>query len=143
MAAARKRMGFDGQIYYGAAGATASQLMENIQDVSYNFEFEEGDTTERGDGSAPPIGEGEGALRRVTIEFGMHNKDNDTILEALLTAMYAGTPVALRLKDKAAGKGFDGDVILSNNHDQPLSGSQTYAFSARPNGRLRKPQLYV
>jgi hypothetical protein len=143
MSAGRKRMWFDGMIYYGAAGATASTLLHNIKDASYVFEYDEGETTERGDGTVAPIKEFEVASRGVTIEFTMNNKDNDTAMEAMLTALFVGTPIALRTKDKSAGKGFDGDVVLSLNHDCPMNGGQSYSFTAKPNGRTRIAELYV
>lgn len=73
----------------------------------------------------------------------MLNKDDDTILAALLAASYAGVPVALCTKDKANGKGYDGDVILKHKHGKPLRGEQTFEFTAEPNSDQRAPQLYV
>jgi hypothetical protein len=71
------------------------------------------------------------------------NKEGDTVLNALLTAAYAGDPVAIRTRDKAAGKGFDGDVILKVKQAKPLRGEQTYEFTAMPTDENRAPLLYV
>ena len=138
------KMGFEGEIYYGAAGATAATLLTNIRDENYDFDHGSGDTTIRGDGTAPPVETGRVTSRKVTLGWNMTNDPTDTALAALLTAAYGGTPVAIRTKDRAAGKGFDGDVYLKVKHGKPLKGEQTYDFSVdivtREN---RAPQLYV
>ena len=138
------KMGFEGEIYYGAAGATAATLLTNIRDENYDFDHGSGDTTVRGDGTAPPIETGRVTSRKVTLGWNMTNDPTDTALAALLAAAYGGTPVAIRTKDRAAGKGFDGDVYLKVKHGKPLKGEQTYDFSVdivtREN---RNPQLYV
>jgi hypothetical protein len=79
----------------------------------------------------------------MALTFVMLNRDSDTSLTTLLAAAYAGTPVALRTRDKAAGKGYDGDVILKVKHGKPLRGEQTFEFSAEANDDARTPQLYV
>lgn len=139
------RMGFEGKIYYGAAGAEATTLIENSRDITYTFDTEEGDTTVRCAGSGPPIETGRVTVLKVTaLSWQMTNTTGDTVLTALLTAAYAGTPVAIRTKDKTAGKGFDGDVYLSVNHQKPLRGEQLVEFSVkRVTRENRTPQLYV
>jgi hypothetical protein len=65
-------------------------------------------------------------------------------IAALLAASYAGEPVALRTKDSAAGKGYDGDVILEHKQGMSLGGEQTLDFTAKPTRSAgRRPQLYV
>lgn len=140
----KKLMGYEGQIFYGAAGATAATLISNSGDINYELDYDEGDTTERGDGTAPPIETARVTVRKVSaLSWTMLNKEGDTTLTSLLTAAYAATPVAIRTKDKAAGKGFDGDVYLKVKHGKPLRGQQTFEFTAKPTDELRTPQLYV
>jgi hypothetical protein len=100
-------------------------------------------TLERGTGSAPPIECESVTVRKVSISFKMLNKDGDTTLTALLAAAYGGTPVALRTKDKSAGKGYDGDCNLTVKHGKPIKGEQVFDFSATPNDDQRTPELYV
>lgn len=137
-----KRLGFEGKILYGAAGATATTEITNSRDIAYNFDYDKGDTTGRDSGS-PPVETGRVSVRKVTITFTMLNKASDSTLDALLTAAYAGTAVALRLRDYSAGKGYDGDVILKVNQSMPLRGEQTYDFTAEPTEENRAPSLYV
>lgn len=138
-----KKMGFEGLIYRGTAGSTAATQITNSQDITISYDNEEGATTVRGDGSAVLINTSRVVAKTVSIEFTMLVKSDDTNLEALRVAEAAGTPVALRLKDYSAGKGFDGDVILSMQHGMPLKGEQTVRFTAKPNDDNRAPQLYV
>jgi len=136
--------GFEGQLYYGPAGSTASTLLLNVTEATENFTVEVGDTTPRGDGSISPIGS-ESVTKRVSgYEFTMLRKKDDTALAAMLVAMYAGTPIALRSKDWDTGLGVDADFIIQGPKNQPRTGEQTVAFTAtitRDGGR--EPQLNV
>lgn len=138
------KMGFEGQIYYGATGSTAATQLLNVKDITYELDHDDGDTTVRGDGTSVPISTGDPVLRKVSITWNMINDTTDTALEALRTAAAAGTGVAIRTKDNAAGKGFDGDVSIKVSNGQPLNGEQTFDFTATPSrGYGRVPNLYV
>lgn len=137
-----KKMGFEGIAKYGVAGGTAATVISNSRDMSITLDTEKGDTTVRGTGSVPINTE------RVTglgwsFEMTMLEKSDDTTLEALKVAAYAGTPVALRLLDYTAGKGYDGDVNVALSAGKPLKGEQTNQFTFTPNDDNRVPQLYV
>jgi len=137
-------MGFEGLLYIGAPGATASTLLTNCTDVTYNFDFDTGKTTIRGDGTVIPIETEDVTLRKASIEWTMINDVTDVNLATVLAAATAGTAIAIRTKDNVAGKGFDGDMVCKMEHGEPLSGEQTYKITATPSraaGRL--PQLYV
>lgn len=138
------KMGFEGQLLYGAAGATATNVLTNSRDITITYSAEEGDTTVRGDSTGPPINTASVTALVCEIEFGMLNDITDTQLAALRAAQANGTPVALRGRDYAAGKGPDGDfILLQGDNPQPLKGEQTIAFRAKPNKDVRTPQLYV
>lgn len=138
-----KRMGFQGQAFIGTAGSTAATRLDNSRDITYNLETEKGDTTVRGDSSVPPVGHESVTRRNVTITIVMINESTDTALETMRVAAYAGTPIALRLKDHTSGKGFDGDVTLTVSHGKPINGEQTLEFTATPENSLRTASLYV
>jgi hypothetical protein len=139
------KMGFEGLVYFTATpGSTASTNLTNVKDVSYNLEVEKGNTTVRGDSSAPPIETEDVTIRKVSIEFTMIKDTTDTALEALLTAAYGGTGFALRLKDYSSGKGFDGDVTATVSRGKPLNGEQTLQITCTPSRSYgRAPSLYV
>lgn len=138
-----KKMGFEGEIYYGTAGSTAATKITNSQDITYTLDIEEGATTVRGSGSSVPINTSRVTALTASIQWTSLVKSDDTSIEALRVAAMSGAPVAIRTKDYAAGKGFDGDCILSVTHGKPLKGEQTLQFTAKPNDDNRTPQLYV
>lgn len=136
-------MGFEGKIYYGAAGSAANTEITNSRDITYNIDPTKADTTIRGDGSAVPITTERVTQLGVTIEWTMLNKTTDATLNALRTAAYAGSPVAIKTVDYASGKGYDGDCTLAIQHGKPLGGEQTYVFTATPESEARTPSLYT
>jgi hypothetical protein len=138
------KMGFEGQIFYGAAGSTATTQITNATDINFPIDQETGNTTVRGDGSSIPIETMSVTCLKGTIEFSMIFDTADTTLAALMTAAAAGSGVALRLKDYASGKGPDADYILKVENGMPLKGEQTKKFTATPTrGYGRNPQIYV
>lgn len=137
-------MGFEGQVFTGTAGAEATELIENSRDITYGFDTENGETTVRGDSTAPPMKTERVSARVASIEFEMTVHEGDTILEDLLTACYSGEPVAIRTKHKISGKGFDGDCTLKNSHGKPIRGEQTIKFTCTPTREAgREPDPYV
>lgn len=138
------KMGFEGLLYYGAAGSTASTLLTNCQDIKLDLDVERGNTTVRGAGTSPPVKTSAPTAIVVGIEFTMINDTTDTALAALKTACAAGTGVALRGKDHASGKGPDADFNLSMSNPWPLAGEQAITFTAEPDrGYGRSPSAYV
>ena len=137
-------MGYEGQIFQGAAGAEATNLMENSRDIGVGQEPEKGDTSRRGAGTSPPINTERVTAMGVSLEWAMLNDDTDTNLIALRNAHKIGGPIAIRMKDKAAGKGFDGDVTVSISDAWPYKGEQLVTISATPTREAgRDPQIYV
>lgn len=137
------KMSFEGKLYGGAAGSTASVEDGNVRDVSYDIDTQEGETTVRGTAGTPPVSSSRVTQIVLKVSFNKLNKSSDTILSDMLAAASAGTPYALRLKDYSAGKGFDGDVNLKVKHGEPFGKEQTYDFEATPNNESREPQSYV
>jgi hypothetical protein len=145
MPANKKRMGFEGQLFYGNVGSTAATYIKEARDISIAFEIEEGETTERPavDSADPPIETSDVTKRKISIEFTVTNKDGG-VADALIAKAALGQPVALRGKDKIAGKGPDGDFILSYRDGKPIAGEQTVQFTAKPTlAGGRDPQIYV
>lgn len=141
---ANQKMGFEGLLYYGTAGSTASTLIENCKDITITRDVERGDTTVRGDSTVAPIETQHVSMRKLQIEFTMLNDSTDSTLEALRVAVAAGTEVALRGKDYSSGKGPDADFTLSQSDPWPLNGEQAITFTAIPTrGAGRTPQIYV
>jgi Tfp pilus assembly major pilin PilA len=136
-----KKVGFEGEIYYGVAGSTAATKITNSRDITETLDIEEGDTTVRGSGASPPI-----KTSRVTgitygIDWQMLDKSDDTTLTALKVAAATGVPVAIRTKSYSSGTGYDGDMIIKFKKGIPLRGEQTVDFTGIPNDDNRTPQL--
>lgn len=138
-----KKMGFEGILLYGVAGTTAATAVTNSRDITESFGTETGETTVRGDGSAPPIVTARVTARTYSLGFQMLDKSDDTTLAALKAAAVAGTPVALRTKSYSSGTGIDGDVILTFENGKPLKGEATLDFTAVPNDDSRAFQFNV
>jgi hypothetical protein len=137
-------MGFEGQIFMGTAGSEADTLIENSRDITYGFDTENGETTVRGDSTAPPMKTERVSGRVASIEFETTVHEGDTVVEDLLAAAYAGGPVAIRTKHKISGKGFDGDCTLKVSHGKPIKGEQSLKFTATPTREAgREPDPYV
>lgn len=137
------KMGFEGLIYRGTAGSTAATLLENTQDMSISLGGEDGDTTVRGDSTAVPIETSSPTTVSWSCKWTMLNNNSDPNVEALKVAAAARSVIALRMKDYAAGKGYDGDVTLKYEHGKPLKGQQTVEFTATPSRANRTPLLYT
>lgn len=139
-----QKMGFEGILYYGAAGSQAGTQLENTRDITVEIDHETGDTTIRGDSSGPPIQTDSVTSRILNLEFQMVNETTDTSLEAIKVAAAAGTPVAFRGKDYAAGKGPDADFIVTVSNPWPLKGEQVVTVKAKPTRQSgRMPILYA
>jgi hypothetical protein len=139
-----KKMGFEGKLYYGVAGSTASTELTNSRDITISTDPERGETTIRGAGTSPPLKTERVTAIALSIDFAMLNDPTDSSLTALRTAAAAGSPVALRGKDYSSGKGLDGDFTLSEKLGKPYKGEQTFDFTATPtNESGREPQAYV
>ena len=137
------KMGYEGLLYYGAAGSTAATQLTNCQDIKLDLDHEEGDTTVRGSGSSPPIKTVCATAIMVGLEFTMINDSSDASLTAMKNAAGAKTPIALRGKDYSSGKGPDADVILKMSAPWPLKGEQAITFTATPNRDNRTPVAYT
>lgn len=138
------RMGFEGLAFYGPAGAEATSPIPETRDMSVDYGTTKGNTIVREpDGSIPNQTENVTA-RAWSFSLQVLNDSSDAIITAMLAASYVGSPIALRTKDHAAGKGFNGDVILEHKHGKNLAGEQVIDFTAKPTRQAgRRPQYYV
>jgi hypothetical protein len=139
----QSKAGYEGQLFYGLAGATAATQVTNCTDLDYDQQPQRAPTTDRGDGTAVVIETSQIVSVKPVITWTMFNRPADTTLQALIAAAKTAAVVALRTKDYSAGKGFDGDCNVSYKHGKPLNGMQTLVFTAEAAREGRTPQLYV
>jgi hypothetical protein len=142
-------MGFEGSCYMGTLGATnPNTYIPETRDMSYDFTTDKGNTTVReADGSGNPLIPIETEANTVLkwqFSFQTLHVPNNATLAALLAHSYAGTPLAFRTKDKQAGKGYLGDVIIEHKHTKTLRGEQAIDWTVKPSrAGGRRPQFYV
>lgn len=138
------KSGYEGQLLYGVAGATASTQILNCEDLDYDTGAEKAPTTVRGTGSSPPINVEKVVALNAKITWSMLMKTGDTVLTALLAAQRTGAAVALRTRSYASGLGFDGDCTLSAKHGMTLKGQSKFDFEATPtDDEGRAPSLNI
>jgi hypothetical protein len=141
---ATTKSGYEGILYYGAAGSTGSEQVTNCEDLNYDTEPERVETTVRGAGTSPPIVTSKVVALKPTITWSMLLKTGDTTLTALLAAARTGAAVALRTKSYSSGLGFDGDCTLGVTHEMTLKGQSKFNFTAEAtDDEGRAPQLNV
>lgn len=139
-----KKMGFEGKIYYDAAGGSATQEWGNTRDITEDFGTSTGDTSERGTAGEPIIEYARVGTRTYSIKVNCTEDSSDTILTAIKTAAAAGEPVAIKTKSDATGKGIDGDMIVESiSHGKPYKTEQTLDITFKPNNDNRAFQFDV
>lgn len=137
------RAGYEARIFYGTAGTTATSPMPNVRDYSEDQSASFGNTTTRGESSAPPIATALVAMLEWEATWTMINKTGDAGLVAVRAAAKAGTPLAIRTIEHTGGTGFDGDCVFSVSKEFPLDGEQAFEVTARAYRGLREPQIDV
>lgn len=132
---AESLMGFEGKLYWGAAGGTASTLLTIVRDVSYKIDTTDADTSSR----TSILKKNRAAQVSLSIEFETNNDSTNAFVAAARTAAIAGDPIALRTRDKASGWGVDGDFIISIDESQQLTDAQRLKYSAMLTDENREP----
>lgn len=137
------KMGYEAQLFIGAAGSTPATQMTNCVDLEYNMDPETGDTSTRGDGTSVPVATEKVTGLKPEITFKALSRPSDTTLAALLAAAFTGGAMAARYKNHSSGKGYDGDVNVKVKNGAPLKGEQTFEFTLTANDQLRDPSVWA
>lgn len=137
-----KKMGYQGQLFYGTKGSTAATAVLRRVDASMDLDVETGSTTSAGDGSTVPINTGEATALTGAVTFNMIVDSNDAALVAFKAAAATGNPIALRFIAYTGTTGLDADCVIKITQGAPLKGEATadievVALSAS----LREPLL--
>jgi hypothetical protein len=120
-----KKMGYQGLLYYGTKGSTASTQVLRRVDASYEIDVEVGSTTSAGDGTAVPINTGEATALTGNITFNMIVDSNDAALVAFRAAAATGNPIALRFIPFTGSTGLNADCVIKITQGAPLKGEAT------------------
>jgi hypothetical protein len=123
-----RRVGFEGKLYWGAAGATAPTELTIARDVSYKFDPQLADVSDR-----ESIIEYERVAKvKFGLEFEVNNNDSNAFVAAVRVCAAAGTTMAFRTRDKTSGWGCDGDFNIALDESQPLKDAQRIKVVASP-----------
>lgn len=133
-----RRMGFEGELYWGVAGATAATQLLIARDISYKFEPTEGDVSDR----ESKIELADVAMIKFSLEFEVNNDATNAFIAALRTAASTGGAIAFRTKDRASGWGVDGDFILGDDEGQPLKDAQRLKVTAKPTPKANRVPVW-
>lgn len=120
-----KKMGYQGQLFYGTKGSTASTPVLKRVDASYDIDVETGSTTSAGDGLTVPINTGEATALTGSITFNMIIDSNDAAIVAMRAAAATGDPIALRFIPFTGSTGLNADCVIKITQGAPLAGEAT------------------
>jgi hypothetical protein len=132
------RLGLEGKLYYGDAGALASNELKNAKDVTLNLESSEADVTTRGNnGWRATVA----ALKDASVEFELVWDTGNAGFTAIKNAYLNGAAIALAILDDVDGEGLDADFsITSFSRGEPLEEAMTVSVTAKPTYSTRAPQ---
>lgn len=137
-----KTMGYQGGLFYGTKGSTASTRISARVDVTFELGVETGSTTSAGNGTDIPINTGEATSLTPSITFNMIVADDDNAIVALQAAAATGDPIALKYIRSTGKLGFDCDCIISTTQGSPLKGEATMDIKVeKVSASLRTPVL--
>jgi hypothetical protein len=128
-----RRIGFEGDLFGGTAGSTATTAIDIVRDVNYKIESTEGDVSDRSDITDYARTTGV----KVSLEFELNNEEGNAVISALRTAATTGATYALKTADKTSGWGIDADFNISLDESQPLRDAQRIKVTASPNNDAR------
>ena len=87
---AKKRMGFEGKVYWGSAGSTGGTELTLVRDSSYNISPVYGDTSDRG--SLCNLSDVAGF--DFELQFEVNNHDGNSFIAAARAAAVGGNAIA-------------------------------------------------
>jgi hypothetical protein len=128
-----RRVGFEGKLYWGAAGATATTELVIARDVSYKFDPSKANVSDR----ASIIEYERTSMVKFSLEFEVNNDDSNAFVNAARLAAAAGGTMAFRTRDKTSGWGCDGDFTIALDESQPLQDAQRIKVTCSPNNDTR------
>jgi len=131
------KLGLNAKAYYGTAGSSATNEMTNIKNVTLNLEKGEADVTTRGaDGWRLTVG----TLKDGSVEFEMIWDTEDAGFDAIQTAYFNDTLIALKFLDAAGGEGLDADFSITKlTRNEQLEEAITASVTAKPSYSTRAP----
>ena len=136
-------LGMNCKLYFGAAGSTASTLVDNVKDVTLNLETGESDVTTRGNsGWVATVA----TLKNGSVDCTIVWDTSDAFFTAVQAAWSASSAIALLVLDgvSASGTGLDADFTITNfSRQEPLTEAVTATVTFKPTYSTRAPAWIV
>ncbi len=134
------KLGMNAKAYYGVAGSAATNLINNIRDVTLNLETGEADVTTRGNAGWEAV---VATLKKGSIEFEMVYDTEDAAFTAIQEAWFNATPLAFYFRDAEGGTGLDADFTVTTfSKKEPLLEAQTVTVTIKPTYSTRAPSWH-
>lgn len=135
-----KHAGKAEKLYRGTAGSTATTLMDNVADVTFDTSAGEIDVTTRGSGGWADYIDG---VKDGTLTFRMFKDSDDADYQAVRAAYLAGTPLAFLVADDT-GAGWDLDCkVMGFSDSAPIADAAAVEVTCRPNCATRNPSWHT
>jgi len=132
------KLGLEGKLYHGAAGATANTELKNAKDVTLNLESSEADVTTRANNGWKAT---VAALKDASIEWTMLWDPADAGFIAIRNAYFGNSAIALAVLDGENGEGLDADFAITKfSREEPLEEAMSVSVTAKPTYSTRAPQ---
>lgn len=119
---AGKKMGFQGLLYYGVAGTSATTLVKTRVDATVERTLETGSTTSAGEGTNVPINTGEPTAVTEKVTFNVIVDEDDAVTAFLSNNIRA----AFKFVAASGAWTFDRDCVYSIKKGHPLKGEATW-----------------
>ena len=122
-------IGISAVLYYGAAGARATEEATNVKDLSLSLEVGTADITTR---AAKGWRVKKATLKEGSVEWGMNYDTEDAFCVDVIQKFITGDAISLFVSD-GAGEGLDADWIITNcSMEQPMEDAVTVSVTAEP-----------
>jgi len=137
-----KKMGYQGLLYHGTAGSTASTQILRRVNCSVATSTAIGSTTSAGDGTSVPRETGAAVSISKKTTFNVIVDSSDASLPTLIAAADVGAPIAIRFVSFSGLTIVDSDVVLEYSVGSDIGSEQTIDFSVViENDDLRAPAV--
>lgn len=131
------KLGLEGKVYYGSAGAKGTTELKNVKDVTLNLESSEADVTTRANNGWKATVQ---ALKDASLEFEMQWDTEDEGFTAIKDAYFNRSSLALTILDGENGEGLDADFAVTKfNRSEPLEEAMSVSVTAKPTYSTRAP----
>jgi hypothetical protein len=128
------RNGWEGLFKIGPAGVEAPTAVPLRRDINYEVGMELADNSSAGDGVNIPVHDARPVklVPKLTVNMILNDADATHVTITAAACAATPTPLAVRLKHFATGKGLNADCYVSMKLGLPYQGETTFDFEFTP-----------